>query len=140
MVIWVIKIFFVQFFSVLFSLLLDLFGFCYILAIFVLYCAHLSMKCFLGVSSFLEEISSLSHSIVFLILCIVHLRRLSYRSLLFFGTLHSVGYIFPFLLCLSILIFSQRFVRPPQTTIFPFCISFLGDGFGLLCNAMNFHP
>ena len=32
----------------------------------VLYCAHLCMKCFLGISNFLEEISSLSHSIVFL--------------------------------------------------------------------------
>ena len=30
------------------------------------YCAHLCMKCSLGISNFLEEISSLSHSIVFL--------------------------------------------------------------------------
>ena len=32
----------------------------------VLYCAHLLMKCPFGISNFLEEISSLSHSIVFL--------------------------------------------------------------------------
>ena len=32
----------------------------------ILYCAHLCMKCSLGISNFLEEISSLSHSIVFL--------------------------------------------------------------------------
>ena len=32
----------------------------------VLYCAHLCMKSSLGISNFLEEISSLSHSIVFL--------------------------------------------------------------------------
>ena len=32
----------------------------------VLYGAHLCMKCSLGISNFLEEISSLSHSIVFL--------------------------------------------------------------------------
>ena len=32
----------------------------------VLYWAHLCMKCFLGISNFLEEISSLSHAIVFL--------------------------------------------------------------------------
>ena len=38
----------------------------------------------------------------------------------------SDGYIFPFLLCLSLLFFSQLFVRPPQTTILPFCISFFG--------------
>ena len=34
-------------------------------------------------------------------LCIVHLRRPSYLSLLFSGTLPSVGYIFPFQLCIS---------------------------------------
>jgi len=62
-------------------------------------------------------------------LCIAYLGRLSYLSLLFFGTLHSDGYIFPFLLCLLHLIFSQLFVRPPQTTILPFCISFSWDGF-----------
>src|SRR5574340_751575 len=32
----------------------------------VLYRAHLCMKCSLGISCFLEEISSLSHSVVFL--------------------------------------------------------------------------
>ena len=31
----------------------------------VLYCAHLCMKSSLGISNFLEEISNLSHSIVF---------------------------------------------------------------------------
>ena len=51
--------------------------------------------------------------------CIVLLRRPSYPSMLFFGTLHSDGYIFPFLLCFS-LFFSQLFVRPPQTTILNF--------------------
>ena len=35
--------------------------------------------------------------------------------MLFFGTLHSDAYIFPFLLCFSLLFFSQLFVRPPQT-------------------------
>ena len=45
-------------------------------------------------------------------------------SVLFFGTLHLDGRIFPFLLCLLLLFFSQLFVRPPQTTILPFCISF----------------
>ena len=34
--------------------------------IYVLYCAHLCMKCSPDVSNFLEEISSLSHSVVFL--------------------------------------------------------------------------
>ena len=50
--------------------------------------------------------------------------RLSYLSLLFFGTLHSNGYIFPFLLCFWLLFFSQLFARPPQAAILLFCISF----------------
>ena len=50
--------------------------------------------------------------------------RNDYFSLLFFGTLHSNGYIFPFLLCFSLLFFSQLFVRSPQTAILLFCISF----------------
>ena len=37
--------------------------------------------------------------------------------MLFFGTLHSDAYIFPFLLCFLLLFFSQLFVRPPQTEI-----------------------
>ena len=66
------------------------------------------MKYSLGISSFLEEISSLSHSIRFpLFLCIDPWGRLSYLSLLFLGTLHSNGYIFLFLLCLLHLFFSQ---------------------------------
>ena len=52
------------------------------------------MKYSLGVSSFLEEISSLSHSIV----CLYLFALIAYLSLLFFETLHSEGYIFPFLL------------------------------------------
>jgi len=47
-----------------------------------------------------------------------------YLFLLFFGTLHSDAYIFPFLLCFSLLFYSQLFVRPPQTAILLFCISF----------------
>ena len=72
----------------------------------------------------------LKRSLVFPILLLsssslhYHQGRLSYLSLLFFGTLHSNEYIFPFLLCLSCLFFSQLFVSPLQTTIFPFCISF----------------
>ena len=38
-----------------------------------------------------------------LFLCIDGWVRLSYLSLLFFGNLHSNGYFFPFLLCLSLL-------------------------------------
>jgi len=76
---------------------------------------------------FLEEISSFFPFCCFpLFLCTDHWGRLSYLSLLSFGTLHSNGYIFPFFLCLYLLFFFQLFVRPPQTTIFAFL--FLGDG------------
>ena len=90
----------------------------------VLYCAHICMKCFFGISNFLEEISSLSHSVAFLYFFAWLLRKAFLSLLAIFGILHSDGYIFPFLLCLSLLFFSQVFVRPPQTTILPFCISF----------------
>ena len=51
--------------------------------------------------------------------------RKAFSSLLpIHGTLHSDGYVFPFLLCLSLLFFPQVFVRPSQTTILPFCITF----------------
>ena len=59
-----------------------------------------------------------------LFICVVHLTRPSYLSLLFSGTLHSVGYIFPFLPCFSLLFFPQLFVKPPQKTTLPSCISF----------------
>ena len=74
------------------------------------------MKCSLGISNFLEEISSLSHSVVFLY---------------FFELIAEEGFLIspcysllfsPFLLCFSLLFFSQLFVR--LTAILLFCISF----------------
>ena len=50
---------------------------------------------------------------------IYHWGRLSYLSLLFSGTLHSNGYIFPYLLCLLLLFFSQLFVCLLRQ---PFCL------------------
>ena len=104
-------------------LLLNLFCFCYVLAISVLYCTHPYMKCSLGISSFLEEIASVFCPFV-LFLCIVLRTRFFYFSLLFCGTLHSVEYIFPFLPCLLLLFFPQLFVKPLQTTTFHSYISF----------------
>ena len=57
--------FFIQF-CVFFPPLLNIFCFCSVPTIYVLYWAHFCMKCLLGISNFLEEISSLSCSIVFL--------------------------------------------------------------------------
>ena len=86
------------------------------------------MKYSIGISNFLEEISSLSHSIVFLY---------------FFPLIAEEGFLLSpcyslelciqmgisFLLCFLLLLFSQLFVRPPQTAILLFAIFFsLGDG------------
>ena len=60
------RFFLVQFFCVFLRPLLSIFCFFQVHSISVLLWAHLFMKCSLGVSNFLEEISSLSHSIVFL--------------------------------------------------------------------------
>ena len=89
------------------------------------------MKCSLGICNFLEEISSLSHSIVFLY---------------FFPLITEEGFLnspcYSLELCIQmgvssfsplplLLFFSQIIVRTPQTTILPFCIFFLGDGLTL---------
>ena len=46
--------------------LLNLFCFCLTLTVSICYCDHPCMKCTLDILNFLEEISSLSHSVVFL--------------------------------------------------------------------------
>ena len=66
-IIWVLKVFFVHSSVYLCHLvLISSASVRSISNISVLYCSHLCMKCSLGVSNFLEEISSLSHSVVFL--------------------------------------------------------------------------
>ena len=79
----------------------------------VLYHAHPFIKCSLDISSFLEEISVFPILLFPLFLCIVHLRRLSYLSLLFFGTLLSDGYvsliIFILMICWIILFWTYWF-------------------------------
>ena len=87
----------------------------------VLYRAHLCMKCSLGISNFPEEISSLSHSVVFL-----YFFALIAKEGFLISPCYSLefcisdAYIFPFLLCFSPLFFSQLFVRPTQTAILHF--------------------
>jgi len=63
---WSWRSFFVQFFCVFLPPLLNIFCFFQVHTTSVLYRAHLCMKCSLGISNFLEEISHFSHSIVFL--------------------------------------------------------------------------
>ena len=72
----------------------------------------------------------LKRSILFTILlfssnsCTIHLWRLSYLSLLVSGSLHSIEYNVPILLCLSLFLFSQLCLRPPQATTLPSQICF----------------
>ena len=123
------KILFVQFFCVFLPPLLNIFCFCFVHTISVPYWAHLCMKCSLDISNFLEEISSFSHSIVFLYFFALiteegFIISPCYSLELCIQMGDSNGCIFSFLLCILVLFFSQLFVRPPQTAILLFCISF----------------
>ena len=114
----------------------------------VLYCAHLCMKCSLGISNFLEENSSLSHSIVFLYFFALITEKgflISPCYSLELCIQIGVSFLFSFAFCCCFFFsFSQLFVRPPQITILPFCISFFWGGGGLdhclLYNVTNLHP
>ena len=103
------------------------------------------MKCSLGISNFLEEISSLSHSTVFFYFFAfpapITLGRLSYLSLLFFGTLYSDRYIYRFLPFTSVLF--SAICKASSDNHFPFfSFLFLGDGLhhSLLYNVTNLCP
>ena len=104
MTIWVVKIFFVQFFCVFLPPLLNIF--CFVMSTpFLSFNEPIfAWNVPLVFLIFLKRSLVFSHSIVFLYF-FDHWGRHSYLSLLFFGTLHSNGYIFPFLLCLSSLLF-----------------------------------
>ena len=66
------------------------------------------MKCSLGISNFLEEISSLSHSIVFLyFFTLIAEEDFLISPCYSLELCIQIGYIFPFLLCFSLLFFSQ---------------------------------
>ena len=88
---------------------------------FVPYCAHLCMKISLGIFNFLEEISSLSHSIVFLYFfaLITEESFLIYPcySLEFCINGHILPFLFslffPFPFLFSLFFFSWLFARPP---------------------------
>ena len=91
------------------------------------------------VSLIFWEIPSLSHSVVFLLFFALFIEK-GLQSLLFSGNLHSVGYIFPFLPCLSLLTFPQLFVKPSQTTTLPSGISFSWGWFWSLSPIQHYEP
>ena len=105
--------------------LLNIFCFCYVHTISVLYRAHLCMKCSLGISLIFLK-TSLVFPILFFSSISLHwsLKKTFLSLLAILGTLPSNGYVFPFLLCLLLLFFSQLLVSPSQPTILPFGISF----------------
>ena len=77
------------------------------------------MKCFLGIFNFLEDISSLSCSVVFFYFFALVTEKGFRVSLLAILWNSAFKWVYlSFLLCLSLLFFSQLFVRPPQRTIF----------------------
>ena len=109
MVIRVVKIFFVQFSVYFFHLFLISSASVRSLPS-VLYWAHLYMKCSLGISNFLEEISSLSH-VLFSSISLHWSLRKAFLSLAILWNSAFNAYIFPFLLCVLLVFFTQLFVR-----------------------------
>ena len=98
-------------------LLLDPYHFC------SLFC-HLCIKYSLGIYNFLEETFSLPHSVVFL-----YFFALITEEFFLISSCYSLKLCIQMLIsflfsCFLLLFFSQLFVRPPQTAILPFCISF----------------
>src|SRR5574341_1906201 len=77
------------------------------------------MKCSLSISDFLEEISSLSHSVVFLYFFVLIIEEGFLMSSCYSLELciqRLISFLFSFAFCFS----SQLFVRPPQTAILLF--------------------
>ena len=78
------------------------------------------MKCSLGISNFLKETSSRSHSIVFL----YFFALVTVEGFLISPCYSAFKWIYPsFSPLLFASLSSQLFLRPPQTTILSFCIS-----------------
>ena len=111
------EIYIILYFFCVFLPPLNIICFCQVHITSVLYCTHLCMKCSLGVSNFLEEISSFSHYIVFL----YFFAFITEKVFLIFPCYSlelciqmGISFVFfSFLLCLSLLFFSQLFIRPP---------------------------
>ena len=99
-VIWVMKIFLYS--SSVYSCHFFLISSAFVRSIpFVLYYAHHCMKCSLGISNFLEEISSLSHSIVLLyFFALITEEGFLTAPCYFWNSAFKWVYLFCFLLCL----------------------------------------
>src|SRR5574337_37329 len=137
------KIFFVQFFCVFLPPLLSIFCFCWVHKISVLYRAHLCMKCSLGISNFLKEISSLSHSVVFLYFFALITEEgflISPCYSLELCIQMGISFLFSFAFCFSSFhSYLEGLLRQPFCL---FAFIFLGDGLDpcLLYNVTNLSP
>ena len=108
-----------------------------------LYCAHLCMKCSLGISNFIEKISSLSHSL-FSSICLHCSLKKAFLSLLVILWYSTFRWIYlslsPLPFCFSsFLSYLLGLLRWPLCLL---TFLFLGDGFGhhLLYNVTNLCP
>ena len=120
-----LRSFFAQFFCVFLPPFLHIFCFCYVYTISVLNYAHFCMKYSLAVSDFLEEIFSLSHSIVFLyFFALITEKGFLISPCYSLELCIQMGISFLFSFAFSFSIFPLLFIRPPQTAILLFCISF----------------
>ena len=117
--------------------------FCFCFYISVLNCAHLFIKCSLGVSNFLEEISSLSLSVVFLYFFALELRKafLSLLAILWNSAFRCLHLSFPPLLFTSFL-FTAICKASPDSHFAFFEFLFYGDCLDpcLLYNVTNLSP
>ena len=82
----------------------------------VLYCAPLCMKCSLGISNFLDEIPSLSHSIVFLYFFLCALKK-AFLSLLGILWNSAFSWVSLLLSSLSSYLIIPHFTHPTPTRL-----------------------
>ena len=142
MVIWVDKTTFVQFFSVFLPPLLNLFCFCLVLTISFLYHAHPCTKYSLGISNFLEEISSLLHSIGLLFHCIVRLEAFLISHCFSLKLCIQMDISFSFSLAFHFSSFFSCLENLLRQSLCLLAFIFIWDGFAhhVLYNVMNICP
>ena len=97
------------------------------------------LKISLCISNFLEELSRLSHSLVFL-----YFFPLITEEDFLISPCYSLKLCIQmgvsFLLFVLLFFYSKLFLRPPQTTILPFCIYFSWGWSLSLPSVSNLHP
>ena len=110
----------------------------FIHSISVLYCVPLCMKCSLGISNFLEEISNVYHSFVSCIFLPWSLTKAFLSLLAILWNSAFIGIYLSFSMSLASLLSSAIY----KITILPFAFLFLRNGLNhcLLYIVMNLHP